>query len=274
MFEFTDDCIIGIDQIDKEHQYLFELINNAYTLLNTDYHNDLYNEIKEIIEDLEHYADQHFNHEEDYMLQICDPELIRQRAQHSVFRDRISEFEFINIDQEDQQQEVLTDLLRFLAKWLYRHILGSDIMIGKLPPLDEWLLRENPCEFTEEYMTGVELIDKEHEELFTIVDQANHLAKTYKDTDYDRLVAIINRLKEYTKEHFADEEEYMESIHYEGLNAQRRAHSAFIDKLDSIDLRELDDNPQEQLQELVEFLLGWLINHILNSDKKIPLHIE
>ncbi len=63
----------------------------------------------------------------------------------------------------------------------------------------------------------------------------------------------------------------MESIHYEGLEAQRRAHDAFIQKLENIDLSEIDENPQESLQQLLEFLLGWLVNHILHTDKKIPL---
>ena len=62
----------------------------------------------------------------------------------------------------------------------------------------------------------------------------------------------------------------MESIHYDGLAAQKRAHEAFIDKLENIDLNEIENNPQEYLQKLLEFLLGWLINHILNTDKKIP----
>ena len=64
----------------------------------------------------------------------------------------------------------------------------------------------------------------------------------------------------------------MEGIQYEGLSAQKRAHEAFIDKLENIDLDQIDANPQEYLQELLEFLLGWLINHILYTDKKIPLH--
>ena len=50
---------------------------------------------------------------------------------------------------------------------------------------------------------------------------------------------ILNELKEYTKEHFADEQEYMEAIHYEGLSAQKRAHEAFIDKLENIDLNQI-----------------------------------
>ena len=56
---------------------------------------------------------------------------------------------------------------------------------------------------------------------------------------------FLNELKAYTEEHFRDEEEYMEWIHYEGLAAQKRAHEAFIDKLENIDLDEIENNPQE-----------------------------
>ncbi len=270
-FEFTDDCITGIDTIDDEHRNLFALLSKAYILASTDYHSDYYQELKNIIEELDQYAETHFAHEEAYMMQIRDPELIRQRAQHDFFRDKVREFEFVNIDDEREQQNVLTELVKFLAKWLYRHILSSDILIGKLPPLEEWMVRENPCEFTDEYLTGIELVDIEHKELFRIVDKANRLVKSFDNlSGFDNIMDILNELKEYTKEHFTDEEEYMESIHYEGLDAQKRAHEAFIDKLSNIDPNQLEENPQENLQELLEFLLGWLINHILHTDKKIP----
>lgn len=271
MFIFTDDCLTGIEQIDEEHRFLFELLNKAYQLAATDYHSDYYQQIKEILTELDRYAEEHFAHEEAYMTQIRDPELILQRTQHAFFRDKILDFEFANIDDMEDQQRVLTELVNFLAKWLYRHILSSDIMIGKLPPLEEWMIRENPCEFTEEYLTGIELIDKEHETLFHIVDRANQLIKSLDaSSGYDKIMEILEELRDYTKEHFSDEEEYMESIHYEGLGAQKRAHEAFIDKLENISLSEVEDNPEEYLQELLEFLLGWLINHILYVDKKIP----
>lgn len=273
MFQFTDDCKIGIEPIDGEHENLFELLNRAYILVNTDYHSDYYQKLKDILDELDSYAEQHFEHEEAYMLQIRDPELIRQRTQHAFFRNKILEYKFINIDDEEDQQRTLSDLVCFLAKWLYRHILSSDILIGKLPPLEEWMVRENPCEFTDDYLTGITLIDDEHRELFRIVDKANHLAKSYDTvSDYDKIMEILGELTEYTKEHFNDEEEYMESIHYDGLEAQKRAHAAFIDKLDNISFDKLDQNPQESLNELLEFLLGWLINHILYTDKKIPIN--
>ncbi len=270
-FEFTQDCITDIETIDDEHRNLFALLSKAYNMACTDYHSDYYQELKNILEELDFYAETHFAHEEEYMVQIRDPELIRQRSQHAFFRDKVREYEFVNIDNEEEQQRVLTELVRFLAKWLYRHILSSDILIGKLPPLEEWMVRENPCEFTDEYLTGIELVDAEHKELFRIVDKANQLVKNFDSlSGYDSIMQILNELKEYTKEHFADEEEYMEGIQYEGLSAQKRAHEAFVDKLENISLDQIDANPQENLQELLEFLLGWLINHILYTDKKIP----
>lgn len=271
MFQFTEDCKIGIEHIDEEHRHLFELLNHAYSLIINDYHSDYYVRLKEILTELDHYAEQHFTHEEEYMVRVRDPELIIQRSQHAFFREKILEFDFANIDSLEDQRQVLEELVGFLAKWLYHHILGSDILIGKLPPLEEWMIKENPCEFTEDYLVGVELIDREHEELFAIVERANQLTKTYDfSSGYDEIYQILKELEEYTRDHFRDEEEYMESIHYEGLMAQKRAHEAFIDKLANIDLNEFDDDPQAGLQKLLEFLLGWLINHIMNVDKKIP----
>lgn len=272
MFEFTDDCIIGIEQIDEEHRYLFELLNRTHALTGMDFQNDHYQTIKDIIAELDNYAEQHFTNEEAYMEQIRDPELILQRTQHAFFREKILMLDLVNIDEAEEQWNVLDELVTFLARWLYHHILSSDILIGKLPPLEEWMIKENPCEFTEDYLIGIDLIDREHKELFRIVGRANQLVKSYDNAvDYDELMKILNELKAYTEEHFHDEEEYMEWIHYDGLAAQKRAHEAFIDKLENIDLKEIENNPKEYLQKLLEFLLGWLINHILYTDKKIPV---
>lgn len=271
MFRFTDDCILGVGQIDEEHRHLFELINEGYDLLHNEYKADRYADIKKLLEELEQYAELHFEHEESYMEKLRDPELIMQRTQHMFFKEKVQECLMHNIDVEENQQDVLEEIMQFLARWLYHHILSSDILIGKLPPLEEWMIRENPCEFTEEYMTGIDMIDREHKILFEIADRANRLIR-YKDTQdkYDQIMEILAELKEYTQSHFADEEEYMESIGYEGLEAQKRAHEAFIDKLSHISEEKTEGNPQRYLESLMEFLLGWLINHILYSDKLIP----
>ena len=62
----------------------------------------------------------------------------------------------------------------------------------------------------------------------------------------------------------------MRSIDYDGLDAQIRAHKTFISELDGVDEDEIRENPQEYVKSLIEFLLGWLIDHILKVDMKIP----
>lgn len=268
MVTFTEDCIIGIEEIDNEHRHLFDLINQGMDMLEN--HGDSYDEIKTLVMELEDYAQVHFEHEESYMEQICDQELINQRVQHAIFRNRVRTWSFTEIESVEEQKRLMREMMEYMTKWLYNHIIGSDIMIGKLPPVEEWMLKENPCEFTEEYMTGIPLVDAEHRELFRLVGQANEMVRLGIDeSDFDQIKKILEGLKTYSEEHFRDEEEYMESIQYAGLEAQKRAHCAFMNKLQELDFEKIQRNTQGNLEKLVEFLMQWLINHILYLDKKI-----
>ena len=273
MFQFTEDCMIGVPEIDDQHRHLFDIMNEGIQLAASSYTGDRYTSIKDLLNELDDYAEQHFSHEENYMEQIRDPELILQRNQHMIFRDKIREWSFTDIDDPKQQKQLLKELMEYLARWLYHHIISSDALIGKLPKLEEWMVKENPCEFLDEYRTGTTFVDEEHQELFRITDRANnylHHDFAYGN-GYDEIMGILQELKEYTQRHFKDEEDYMERIHYDGLPAQRRAHESFIDRLENIDMDEVDGDPKVYLESLIEFLLGWLINHILYTDKKIPL---
>jgi hemerythrin len=272
MFEFTKDCEIGIEAIDNDHRKLFEILNRGFALVRDEYVFDKYDPIKELLNELMDYANTHFAREEAYMEQIRDPELIMQRVQHDHFRKTVWELDFKDIDRDADQREVLDKILKFLTEWLYQHIIGSDAMIGKLEPVDEWMLRENPCAFADEYVTGIELVDREHRKLFSIAERVYVLLKEGVDSsDADRILTILMELKAYTEGHFADEEEYMESISYPGLEVQRRAHRSFIQEFAEINEDEIRAHTQDYTKSLVEFLLGWLINHILKVDKLIPV---
>lgn len=78
MYEFTEDCMIHIDNIDEEHRKLFQMLNEAFALVKeTDNAASI---AKNLIANLKDYAVTHFAHEEEYMKSIHDPELpIQQR---------------------------------------------------------------------------------------------------------------------------------------------------------------------------------------------------
>lgn len=267
MYKFTEDCLTGIEEIDNEHRELFGIINGAMELLGEEA--GTVASVKNLVLHLKKYAEQHFAHEEAYMEKISDPELERQKKEHAEFAEKINSVDLEGLTEENGR-EALQDLVNYLAKWLYHHILGSDIMIGKMQPVS----RENKgmFEFTDNYKTNIDFVDREHKKLFEIIERTYDVINAQFLADkYDQIVSIIDELREYTKLHFSDEEKYMEEIGYEGIAAQKLAHESFIDRLACIDMDAVDDSQQEYLCELIDFLLEWLKNHILKMDKKIPV---
>ncbi len=271
MYKFTNDCLTGITEIDDEHRGLFELVNEIQNLVDK---NQECVEIddnvlaKNLLVKLKQYALTHFTHEESYMQEINDPELERQKREHAQFVEKMNSYDNIDITDEEGRR-ITSELLAYLVRWLYHHILGSDIMIGKVQNKNKL---NNSYSFSEKFITGIEIVDREHEKLFAIINQTNKII--YSDIMHDKYDAITNilaELKDYTITHFHDEEEYMKQVGYDGLEAQQIAHQAFIDKIEDIDLNEIDDNQNEYLRSLINFLLCWLVNHILKMDKQIPV---
>lgn len=125
-------------------------------------------------------------------------------------------------------------------------------------------------EMKPEYYIGVDTIDNEHAELFRIANDAYELLKNdFVPDKFDDIVAIILKLKEYTKQHFADEEAYMLNIGYKRYLSQKAAHDEFIDKINSIDFESIDHNQTEVLLNILDFLNDWLVHHIVEKDKLI-----
>ena len=90
MFQFTEDCMTGIAMVDEEHRQLFDTMNQAVILANTD--GNLSAEVKSLLFVLKQYAETHFKHEEEYMKEMNDPELPRQQREHQAFKEKLEEF--------------------------------------------------------------------------------------------------------------------------------------------------------------------------------------
>lgn len=127
-------------------------------------------------------------------------------------------------------------------------------------------------EMNEDYLLGVERMDIQHARLLELMDEVNSLLKDenklYKCADIRTILAGI---KEYTKMHFTDEEQYMEETGYEGLAEHKKLHEAFATKVDEFDahVSELSLNTQDgMIQELLEYLIDWLQKHICEEDRK------
>lgn len=128
----------------------------------------------------------------------------------------------------------------------------------------------NQLIWKDEYNIGVDIIDNEHQRLFQIINnlfmlgkQNRNNPKAYQDG--------IKFLKEHTMSHFEDEELYMRSIQYGGLETHRRVHKGFRE--DTLPALEEELIREAYSPVSVEHFLGvcagWLIGHTLTEDRAI-----
>lgn len=113
------------------------------------------------------------------------------------------------------------------------------------------------------FSIGHEKIDSEHKKLFDI---AAKLSK-YKN-DQKKIIEIIKELIAYTKFHFDNEEQFMESINYEDLEEHKQLHKQLIKNL-SATIKEMNSLGMDEVIEKLNTLVNKnIVQHILIEDKK------
>ena len=126
-------------------------------------------------------------------------------------------------------------------------------------------------ELTKEYLTGIDMIDTEHGKLFDLANECYELVMEDASEDkYDKIVEILDELAAYAGTHFASEEAYAERVGDPHRFSHRALHLRFMKKVGEIDLEKVDENQQEYLLNILDFLARWLFNHIKGRDCKLP----
>lgn len=132
------------------------------------------------------------------------------------------------------------------------------------------LCMENQLVWKEEFNIGVEVIDKEHQRLFSII---NKLFELRNEEQKSRTACQegIKFFKEHALKHFDDEEKYMELISYENLEMHRRIHKGFREKtLPALEWELKDeDYSADAMDHFLAVCAGWLIGHTLTEDLAI-----
>jgi len=123
--------------------------------------------------------------------------------------------------------------------------------------------------WSEEYFLNQPQIDREHQGLFKLLNDfyqglANGSSK-------EKLGGLIEGLLNYTKVHFSNEEEYMRSIQFPGLEKHQKKHREFIEK--ASEFHEKHNSGKLLLSiEVTNFIKDWITNHIKTEDKQYARH--
>ena len=119
----------------------------------------------------------------------------------------------------------------------------------------------------DKYKIGIEIIDEQHKKIFDIANDAYDLLKNEFYVDkYDRIITILEELRDYAAFHFKTEEEYMAKIGYKRQFTQKIEHDKFVDKVNKINFKDIDKNQDEYIISILEFVVDWIESHILHKD--------
>ena len=118
-------------------------------------------------------------------------------------------------------------------------------------------------EWSDEIAIGHPMIDQDHRILLELINQINN-PENAKDMAAVRFV--LDELVNYTHFHFKREEDLMVKAGYPDLEQHQEVHAKMIDVLKALQQR-FDQQSESIGSELSEFLNGWLVSHIMHTDK-------
>ncbi|WP_456418792.1 bacteriohemerythrin, partial [Methanocaldococcus infernus] len=113
--------------------------------------------------------------------------------------------------------------------------------------------------------TGISTFDEEHK---TLIETLNEVYSLLENKESEKAKELLrNNIVEYASKHFKHEEEIMEKYNYPELENHKKVHSMFVNMIVNKMLPKIEKSDSE-FRSVVSFLVGWLVMHIKNMDKK------
>lgn len=118
--------------------------------------------------------------------------------------------------------------------------------------------------WTDDLNLGIDIIDSQHRQ---IVHYINQLTDAIGQNDSEQIFFVLERLRDYTFDHFTFEEQLLQQSGYVLYEAHQTVHRRFEEKVKQIqeDLIAGRD-PFTIARKVRTWLMTWLIQHIKHED--------
>lgn len=128
----------------------------------------------------------------------------------------------------------------------------------------------NQLVWQDRFNMGVDEIDKDHQKLFKIVNKLFTFGDESQKSQWACMEGI-KYFKDHALTHFTNEEAYMDSIGYKGLERHRRIHNDFRQKtIPALECELVQTKySMDSLNHFLGVCVGWLIGHTLTEDQTI-----
>ena len=125
------------------------------------------------------------------------------------------------------------------------------------------------AEFTDNLVTGNEMIDSQHKEL---IEKINAVMESCEQSN-DKSVAVrtLDYLEDYTNYHFSAEEQLQREIDYPGFQKHKEQNEIFKQTISDLQemLQEEEGPSPAFVQKVQEKVIEWLYVHIQGFDRSV-----
>lgn len=113
---------------------------------------------------------------------------------------------------------------------------------------------------------GVEAMNQQHRILISLMDDV--YSKNHENVEKAVLLKSIHAMMDYTRQHFREEEQYMQSLGFTGVEAHKRLHLNLLADLMRF-VEDFEHSNNEQISDdFTIFLKFWLSTHIRGIDTR------
>ena len=118
---------------------------------------------------------------------------------------------------------------------------------------------------------GVAILDRQHQKMLGMVNDLHYGLRI--GHSQERLGAVLDRLEIYVIKHFRCEQTLLELTNYPDAALHKQMHDNLTKQFGKI-RKQYHGSASEELSVVtLDFLMMWLINHIMGDDKECGKHL-
>lgn len=125
--------------------------------------------------------------------------------------------------------------------------------------------------WSENLSVGIQEMDFQHKRLVDLINQLHDAMKCGEGPE--ELHSVIFSLVQYTKTHFADEEDLMQSVGFPTLVAHKLQHENLTRQVMEL-MKKFQAGQSNMTVQTLAFLKDWLVNHIQVADRAYGCYLN
>jgi len=123
------------------------------------------------------------------------------------------------------------------------------------------------------YSVSNDEIDAQHQKWIGIINELHEALVGDVNIGKDMTIQSLKAMDDYTRFHFAHEEEFLRSVNYPDFDAHKQIHETFL-KMVKKYMNDIEHDHVVLNTEIMKMLMNWLKLHILEEDMKYSSYGE